>query len=122
MEKKGFFSRKDPRISLDITAEYLRDPIDESPYLPATLKSISMGSFDLETGILLQRDSIIYLRFSIPGESEAAEIICTVLRSEIDKTGLFWRSGLKIINMDEATEKRLTLFLESQGYYGWYYH
>lgn len=121
MEENGFFSRKEPRLILDISAEYQIGTGITDIFLPSTLKSVAIGSFDLETGTKLHLDSLVTIRFRVPAEDEIAEVICKVVRCIENQVGNNWRSGLKIEKMNESTENMLSSYIDSQGFYGWYY-
>jgi hypothetical protein len=121
MEENGFFSRKEPRLSLEIPAEYQTEAGEKREFTPSILKSVAIGSFDLETGTKLPLDSLVTIRFRIPAEDDSAVVLCKVVRCVKGKTSDKWKSGLKIENMDTNTEEMLSGYIDSLGFYGWYY-
>ncbi len=118
MSGKPFFSRKEPRISLELPAEY-QIPNDNTLH-KGTLMSLSIETLDLETNQVIHPGGRLTIRIFLPAESPI-DLEAEILRCFPDKLGKGWRLGLRILKMDEEHKDILTHYIESQGYYGWYY-
>jgi hypothetical protein len=122
MREKKFYSRKDPRISLEINISLTVPGVeDNTRIIQANTKDISKDGLYIETPELLPLNTVLELIFHLPGSDEAVNARGMAIWQKTEPSGGMYQQGLRILEMDKKSREYMAGFFESASYYGWFY-
>jgi hypothetical protein len=122
MNDKKFFSRKDPRISLEIHIQLSVPGVDNIiKKIQASTKDISKEGLFIETPELLPLNTVLDLTFHLPDNTEAVNARGVAIWQKSEPSGGLYQQGLRILEMDKKSKEFLANFFDSANYYGWFY-